>query len=282
MSTRFTIVGAGGRIGRALVTALSAHHAVRAVGRQELPAFLNERDNAGHVINCIGLTGDFRRRPHDTVDAHVTLVSRLLARSGFDSFLLLSSTRVYAGAAAAREDIPLTCRPDNAADLYNLTKLAGEALCLSHPNPAVRVVRLSNVYGPVPDPDTFLGQITEEGRVNGCIMFQQRADSAKDYVRLDRVVSVLPQIALHGRHRLYNVASGRNVTHAEIAAVLRKTLGWTTVFSTAAPVIRFPPIEIARLDDEFGAALSDPLRDLSSIAAGQEAPCSLSTKLAAA
>ncbi|MGE0417906.1 MAG: NAD-dependent epimerase/dehydratase family protein [Acetobacteraceae bacterium] len=282
MTMRFTILGAGGRIGGALVAALKQDCQVWAVERAELPSFLSSRACAGHIINCIGLTGDFRSRPHDTAEAHVTLVSKLLARGHFESFLLLSSTRVYANAQSTAETSALVCCPADASDLYNLTKLAGEALCLAHRNPAVRVARLSNVVGPVPDSDTFLGQVIAEGRAHGLVRFRQSAASAKDYVPLSRVVSILPRIALGGQHRLYNVASGRNVSHEEIAARLRQGLGWTTVFSADAPTIRFPPIAITRLNDEFGVALSDPLRDLSSIAVGQEAPCSPSMKLAAA
>jgi len=278
----FTVLGAGGRVGRALVAALRDEHAVRAVDRAGLEAFLSDRAPAGHVINCIGLTGDFRTRPLDTAQAHVGIVARLLARGHFASVLLLSSTRVYAGAASTHEDAALSCRPADPSDLYNLTKLAGEALCLAHPDPAIRVARLSNVYGPTPDPDTFLGQILHEGRRTGGVLFRQGPDSEKDYVGLGRVVSVLPRIAVAGRHRIYNVAAGHNVSHRAIAETLCDALGWRTDFAPDAPTMRFPPIEITRLNDEFGAALSDPLRDLSTIALGQEAPCSRSTRLAVA
>ncbi len=282
MSVHFTVLGAGGRVGSALVAALRGAHPVRAIDRAGLAGFLAGREDAGHVINCIGLTGDFRARPLDTAESHVGVVARLLARRRFASLLVLSSTRVYTGAATTHEDTALSCHPGDPSDLYNLTKLAGEALCLSQTDPAIRVVRLSNVYAPSPDPDTFLGQILDEGRRTGGVLVRQGPGSEKDYVSLDRVVSVLPRIAAGGRHRLYNLAGGRNISHGAIAAVLRDTLGWRITFAADAPTVRFPPIEITRLNDEFRPALSDPLRDLSTIALGQEAPCSLSTKLAVA
>ena len=34
--------------------------------------------NLGHVIYCIGVTGDFRKKPFDTVEAHVCLLSKIL------------------------------------------------------------------------------------------------------------------------------------------------------------------------------------------------------------
>ena len=78
----FTVLGASGFVGSALVAALEhTGHRVRAVTRGALPALLETRRNAGHVIDCIGLTGDFRARPHDTAEAHLEeLRAELTAR----------------------------------------------------------------------------------------------------------------------------------------------------------------------------------------------------------
>lgn len=282
MSPEFTILGAGGRIGRALVAALREHHRVDAIDRAALPGFLASTHDASHVISCIGLTGDFRVRPLDTAEAHVGLTARILARGGFASFLYLSSTRVYARAAATHEDTMLAARPGDPSDLYNLTKLAGEALCLSDPRPTVRVARLSNVIGAHPDPDTFLGQVMREGQATGRVLLRQAPGSAKDYIALDDVASLLPRIALTGHSRLYNVASGRNVTHAAIADLLRERYGWTVDFVPDAPAFTFPPIDIARLAREFAPALSDPLPPLAMMACEQEVPCSPSMRRVAA
>ncbi len=173
MTPDITVLGAGGRIGRALVSALIGRARVRAVGRSTLDAFLDGDEPAGHVISCLGLTGDFRARLLDTAEAHVGLTARILRRGGFESLLYLSSTRVYAGARTTRETAQPAVRPWDPSHLYNLTKLAGEALCLTDPRPTVRVVRLSNVIGAEPDPDTFLGQVLAEGARTGAITIRQ-------------------------------------------------------------------------------------------------------------
>jgi nucleoside-diphosphate-sugar epimerase len=259
-----------------------AGHRVRPVTRGALPALLETRRNAGHVIDCIGLTGDFRARPHDTAEAHVGVTARCLAGLRFDSFLFLSSTRVYARAAATHEDTELTCAPADPSDLYNLTKLAGEALCLTDPRPAVRVVRLSNVYGGGMPADTFLGQLLREGGATGAVRLLQSAESSKDYVSLAQVTRLLPAIATGGKHRLYNLAAGSNTSHAAIAAGLHRCFGWHVDFAPGAPTLRFPPINSARLDAEFGAALSNLSADLATLAAdGQEVQCSPSMSEAA-
>ena len=85
----FTVLGAHGFIGAALVAWLeSQDHVVHAITRASLPALLAARRPAGHVIDCVGLTGDFRERPLETAEAHVGLVARCLSEMRFDSFLL--------------------------------------------------------------------------------------------------------------------------------------------------------------------------------------------------
>jgi nucleoside-diphosphate-sugar epimerase len=265
----FTVLGCGGMVGEALTAALRVKgHRVQAVDRLALPGLLASGRHAGRVISCIGLTGDFRTRPLDTSEAHVGVAARCLAGLRCESFLYLSSTRVYARALATHEDAPLPCVPADPSDLYNLTKLTGEALCLADPRAGVRVARLSNVYSAEPGAGTFLGQIIASGRDTGRVLFRQGPDSEKDYVSLADVVRLLPAIATSGRHRLYNLAAGRNTSHAGIAAILSAVPGWRTEFAPDASTIRFPPIDIGRLRAEFPAPSGDLASDLAGLASG--------------
>jgi nucleoside-diphosphate-sugar epimerase len=259
-------------IGAALTAALRAGgHEVLTVDRLALPALLESGRPTGHVISCIGLTGDFRTRPLDTAEAHVGVAARCLAGLRCESFLYLSSTRVCARALATDEDAPLPCLPADPSDLYNLTKLTGEALCLADPRAGVRVARLSNVYSAEPGAGTFLGQIITSGRDTGRVLFRQGPQSEKDYVSLADVVRLLPMIATGGRHRLYNLAAGRNTSHASIATILSASPGWLTDFIPDAPTIRFPPIDIGRLRAEFPAPSGDLASDLARLASGHGA-----------
>ena len=87
-------------------------------------------------IFAIGLTADFRSRPLDTMDAHVSALAEVLRCGRFDSLTYLSSTRVYAGLPRGCGNATLVVNPSDASDLYNLSKLAGEALCLGRPTGA--------------------------------------------------------------------------------------------------------------------------------------------------
>jgi nucleoside-diphosphate-sugar epimerase len=281
---QFTILGASGFIGSALVASLTSQdRVVHAVTRAALPGLFATRRPAGHVIACFGLAGDFRSRPLDTADAHVGLVARCLAELRFDSFLLLSSTRLYARAGATHEEAALPVLPADPSDLYNVTKLAGEALCLAGPRHEIRVARLSNVYGIDMPAATFLGQIMREGRGFGSVVFRQSAGSAKDYIGIASVVRLLPAIATAGRQRIYNVAAGTNTTHATIANCLQEVAGWRTGFAPDAPTLLNRPIDTSRVTAEFGATDSDLAADLPTLLAlEQECQCSPSMKHMAA
>lgn len=273
---KVTILGAGGFIGRHLGAYLGTlGHEAAAVDRTGLPDFLTGTRDAGHIIYCIGLTGDFRSRPLDTAEAHAGILARVLQRGAFASLLYLSSTRLYARADIAREDVPLPVQPAASGDLYNATKLAGEALCLSDPRPDVRVARLSNVYGPGMGTASFLGQVLTEGAATGQVLLRQSLRSAKDYIAITDTVRLLSAIALGGGARLYNVASGINTTHDALARELHRNFGWQVSATEDATALRFPRIDINRVSVEFGAPVHSILDDLPALGRSyrQEVAC---------
>jgi nucleoside-diphosphate-sugar epimerase len=244
---RFTIIGARGFIGRHLSAYLAAHgHDVAAPARGVLPP-----KDAGHVVYCAGMTADFRTKAFETVAAHVSHLADVLSHVRPESFLYLSSTRVYG--ASGREDAPLTVEPSSPSDLYNATKIAGEALCLTQPAATLRVARLSNVYGPGMGTDNFLAAVIAEA-VTGRLKLSTAFESEKDYIDVNDVVRAIERIALDGRHRLYNVASGRNVSHRALAERLTRLTRCTLAILPNAPCVRFPTIDTRRLAAEFDGA----------------------------
>ncbi len=212
-----------------------------------------ERD-LGHVFYCIGLTADFRQRPLDAIDAHVCVLNRVLRDARFESLLYLSSTRVYGGAGRTDEGADLRVNPNDPSDLYNLSKLTGEAACLSCPQPTVRVARLSNVFGPDPASANFLTAVVGSALRTGRIDLETARASEKDYIAVEDVARLLVAIALGGRHRLYNVASGRNVSHGDIVDRIAQLTGCEVSVKDDAAAIKFRPIDTARLAEEFESA----------------------------
>lgn len=254
-----TVLGPRGFIGSHLVRRLEA------LGREHLAP---ERDEvlAGHdlgaVIDCAGLTADFRERPLDTVDAHVGVVERLLRHCRLDSLTYLSSTRVYRGSSGpAREDDMLRVQPAWSDDLYNLSKATGESLTLSG-HPGGRVVRLSNVYGPDTGSDNFLSAVLREVVATGALTLRTSLDSSRDYVSVHEVVDALIAIATGGRRRVYNVAGGRNVTNRALAERLTELTGCRVEVAPDAPTVIFPDISVERLREEFAFAPASVLDEL--------------------
>lgn len=246
----WTVLGAGGVIGRHLVARL------RAAGQNVFTPTRNEpwllEKSLGHVIYAIGLTSDFRQRPFDTVEAHVSRLAEVLWRTEFDSLLYLSSTRVYARAERTSEDAPLPVQTQDPSDLYNLSKLMGESLCLHCGRVGVRIARLSNVVGgDDADSDNFIPSLLRAARA-GRITLQTAPESTKDYIHIDDVTDLLPRIGAYGRERLYNVASGVQISHSQWIERLVARAGCAVEVALDAPPMHFAPIDIGRIRAEFG------------------------------
>jgi nucleoside-diphosphate-sugar epimerase len=250
----FTILGAQGFIGSNLVSSIR-HKGVEcnAPAREE---HLAERD-LGHVIYCIGLTADFRTRIFDTVEAHVCKLLDILRNCRYDSFLYLSSTRVYKNAQSTDENTMLMVNPLNAEDIYNISKLMGESLCLNVDNPSVRVVRVSNVIGPDSNSYNFVNALIARALDCSTISLEVSLDSEKDYIAIEDVVELLPHIALKGKQRIYNIASGINVTHGQIVSIIGKLINYRLEIREDAPRVVFPLIDVSRIVEEFQFSPSD-------------------------
>lgn len=251
----WTVLGAGGWLGGAVIGGLSADgFAVKGVDRRRMANWLADDSPEGPVIYAVGLTADFRERPHETLEAHTCLLSKVLQRKGVSQVCYLSSTRVYANANETHETAPLQVSPHKPEDLYNLSKLMGEALVLQDKRPGLRVVRLSNVVGNGQPATTFVGSLIHDARSGDQATIAKPSESSKDYVALDDVVKMLPKIAERADFRIYNLASGENSTHGEVARFM-KACGIPVGFSAtdAEPEV-FAPIRVERLQDEFGIA----------------------------
>ncbi|MDP1558307.1 MAG: NAD(P)-dependent oxidoreductase [Nitrosomonas sp.] len=241
----FTILGSGGFIG----TRLERHfrengHEVYAPGKGAAAIF--DRD-LGRVVYAVGLTADFRHRPYDTVEAHVCLLSRILREAHFSTITYLSSTRVYQGAKTGNENCALRVFPD-ADGLYNLTKLTGEALCLQ--TGRAQVARLSNIVGEGAS-ESFVSQLMAAA-VTGRVQLRSALSSAKDYLLIDDAINALAALATHGETGIYNIASGQNISTAEILEALSTRLKFEASVAESGTEFSFPLIDVARISKLLG------------------------------
>lgn len=245
-----TVLGGGGFIGSHLVRYLQQQGRIcHAPSKGDDAIFARP---LGHVIYAIGLTADFRSRPFDTVEAHVCFLRRLLQDGNFESLTYLSSTRVYAGITNTAETATLKVNPNEPGDLYNLSKLMGEALCLHGGRPNVKVARLSNIVGLRPDPDIFIEQLLEEGCRTGKVGFRTALKSKKDYLYIDDAVTLIDRIANSPHAGIFNVASGEGVANSEIATALQSIMGFDISVNPDAPAWDFTEIDISKVKRLFG------------------------------
>lgn len=252
-----TLVGGHGFIGSALAQHLTAAGwDCRLTGRDaKWPA--TDRP-LGHVFYCAGLTGDYLRRAADTVEAHVSLLVRVLQSRHYDSLVYLSSTRLYDGlpsGARAVETALLPVAPQVPRHLFDLTKLTGESLCHALGQGRARVARLASVYQGPADASGFLPallrQVAHAPR-GSTVPIESSPQAARDYVHMPDVLRALTDIAQRGTQTVYNVASGENVRNDELAALVKALAGRTLAFKSAQESLAPAVIDIRRLEEEFG------------------------------
>lgn len=245
---RYTVLGSTGFIGSNLVKFLRAKGGeVYAPSRIE-----NLRGKElGTVFYCIGMTADFRKKPLETIDAHVNVLKSVLQETNVKRLIYLSSTRVYQNNENTNTDAALRVNPHKFDDIYNITKILGESICLSH-SKLCKVVRVSNVLGLDPKKSNFLYSLIEQMKTRSKVVIQQSPEDAKDYVDIEDVCDLLYKIGTRGNKNIYNLASGINISNREIASLLvKKKPEGTVEFLADKKLIHFPVMDISSLQEEF-------------------------------
>jgi nucleoside-diphosphate-sugar epimerase len=260
---KYTILGSNGFIGSNLHKYLSEKSENCFCPPRNY--IFTKKENLGHIIYCIGLTADFRDNPMATVNAHVSKLIEVLENTKFNSFLYLSSTRVYAGSNSGNEETSLKTNPLNPSDLYNISKIMGESICLSIPNKKVRIARLSNVIGNDFNSENFLFTLIKDAVDKGAIRLSIPMNAAKDYVSIDDVVKLIPLITLKGKHRLYNIASGNIITNKKLTDEIKKSTRCAVESLKLNSGLTFPSISIKKIQNEFLYKPKNILNDIYSL-----------------
>jgi len=242
----FTVLGAEGFIGSNLINHLSKNgRRIYAPKKKNSTEF--KKLQHGHIIYCIGLTSDFRKRPLDTMHAHVCILREILERVDFKSLTYLSSTRVYHGSSSTIESHRLSMSPENLEDLYGISKLAGESLCHHSGRKNVKIIRLSNIVGYRRDRDLFIDQLLHEIVTHNTLTLKSSLHSSKDYLYIDDAVNAISSLAATNNTGCFNVAYGNNISNQIIINQLNEHFDFKLTIEKNAPVIDFPIINTEKI-----------------------------------
>ena len=245
---KFTILGAKGFIGGELFAHLqkNGHECFTPEIREESI----EGIDLGHVIYSVGVP-NFMERPYHAVDAHVCKLKNILERSNFESLTYFSGGRVYLKSESTREEQNLTLNPLDRNDLYGISKIMGESLCIASQNPKVHIVRLTNVTGNNFTSHLFLPSIIRDAVTKNKIKVFSALSSKKDYVYIDDVLDLIPKIAVQGKNKIYNIASGKNIESGKIIEKISKITGCNVEVAPESKEYSFPETSINKIKDEF-------------------------------
>jgi len=206
--------------------------------------------NLGNIIYAIGVS-DFLNHPYDAIDAHVCLLKNLLENTKFDSLVYLSSGRFYYQSPSTNESDSTCVNSNSPNDLYNISKLLGESLCIASKRQNVKIVRPSNVVGIGSPSNLFIQSIINDAISKNKIILNSTLDSEKDYVHIDDVVKMLYEIALHGKSEIYNIGMGKNIASKEIVDKISAKTGCHVEISSDATRFSSPKISIDKIVSQF-------------------------------
>lgn len=248
MIVKFTILGSKGFIGKELTSFLKKEK--HECFTPEIREMSLDKMDLGHVIFSAGVP-NFMERPYDAVDAHVCQLKKILQNLNFESLIYFSGGRVYNKMNTTKEDENLIVNPLDKNDLYGISKIMGESLCISSENPRVHVVRLTNVTGNNFTSHLFLPSIIRDAILKNKIKIFTSLSSKKDYVYIDDVLKLIPKISLNGKNRIYNVASGKNIESGKLIKKISEITNCEVEVSPESQEYSFPETSINKIKKEF-------------------------------
>ncbi len=207
------------------------------------------KKHLGHVVYSIGSV-DFNN-PHKIVQAHTSILNDVLKNSNFDSFLYISTSRFYRNSKSTDEYGDIKINPTDGNQLYDLSKLLGESICISSNRKNVRIVRPSNIIGKNSPRSLFLPSIILDALSKGQISLHSSLESERDYLHVDDFVKIIPDISLKGKSQIYNIAHGKNITTQKIVDEILRITNCSLKIDTNSPIHHFPKINIKQIQNEF-------------------------------
>ena len=90
-------------------------------------------------------------------------------------------------------------------------------------------------------------------------------ESQRDYLRIQDFVKIIPEIALRGTEKIYNIAYGKNTNTKEIVDEIVSLTNCSVKVTENSTQYSFPEINIERIQNEFNFKPESVLKELKNI-----------------
>jgi len=244
---KYTIFGHSGFLGSNIVKYLI---------KNKFSCFLPKKKikfsrNLNNVIYCIGVY-DVVNNPIKSIEASLNILSKLILKNNFESFTLISSTRLYMNSNQTNENNKISIDPKSKNYLFNSIKLAAENFCLSQNNKNIKVLRISNLYGDnFHNQKYFLPNLIRNSTKAKSINITINKKSKKNYLNVEDAIRIMLKIINGSKFRLYNIASDKRYSLDFISKIIQKLTDCKIKYINQKIIYDEPLININRIKKEF-------------------------------
>ena len=245
MKKKITIFGHSGYLG---------NHFKNFINKKKYKIFLPKRNslkfknNLGYVFYFVGT--DEKKDIQKQLNSNFLHLLKIIGEIKFKTFTYISSTRIYIdninNKINENDNFKISLKNKN---IFNLLKLLSEKLVLSKNN--TKVIRLSNVYGKDLNNSSMLSYILKDAKFKRKIFVKVNKYSSKDYIFLNDALDIIYRISFKGKHKVYNLASGKKISIKKIAEVLKKKYNAKIMHTNQKIKEYYPQIDNSLIKKEF-------------------------------
>jgi len=260
----YTIFGSTGFIGSEIIKNLKKKKIKVHKPKKNVLKF---KKNLGHVIYCVG-SDDWKDKPKKGYFSNFGHLQQIVYNNNFKSFIFLSTTRLYLNSSkTVSEKNNILIKTDDINYYYNILKAASESLLLSL-NKNIIILRLSNVFGNNFNSPLLLPTLIRNAIQKSKINISINVNSTKDYISINDVIDLIFKIQKKNRFKIYNIASGENITLKKIIQIIRNKTNCRVFTKNQNIKVKEPVISINRIQKEYNFKSSLNLeKDLPSLIA---------------
>ena len=135
-------------------------------------------------------------------------------------------------------------------------------------NKNIIILRLSNVFGNNFNSPLLLPTLIRNAIQKSKINISINVNSTKDYISINDVIDLIFKIQKKNRFKIYNIASGENITLKKIIQIIRNKTNCRVFTKNQNIKVKEPVISINRIQKEYNFKSSLNLeKDLPSLIA---------------